>query len=56
MFGLGKYPGGKMRVAERILPRLPIDFDWYVEVFCGNARFWTPSSGIISTPHAGRAG
>ncbi len=42
MLGLAKYPGGKQRVAQRILRCLPVDFTTYVEPFCGNSPFLQP--------------
>jgi len=42
MLGLAKYPGGKQRVAQRILRCLPVGFTAYVEPFCGNSPFLQP--------------
>ncbi len=42
MLGLAKYPGGKQRVAQRILRCLPPSFTSYVEPFCGNSPFLQP--------------
>ena len=44
MIGLSKYNGGKGHWGRLILPYLPLrsTYEWYIELFCGNAPFLMP--------------